>query len=122
MSCKCCFEDYICKCVPYDEVIVINTFVPLGNYTFIVTDSAGRKFSGAATRTAEGSLELAIVDFPDGFFTEFSGEMDIQIFAEDACNSPVKLPIVKEYDCINLSIVGGTIEKNTVGCVNPFLA
>jgi hypothetical protein len=120
MSCKTCFEDYICKCVPYDEVIVIRTNVDEGIYTFIITDSSGRKFTGPATRTGSGSLEIAIADLPEGLLTEFSGDFSIQIFNEEACNTPVALPLVKEYDCISLSIVGGTIEKNTIGCANPF--
>src|SRR6476620_4066207 len=116
MSCKTCFEDYICKCVPYDEVITIKTYLPAGEYTFVLTDSAGRKFSGVATRISGGSLEIAIADLPDGLLTEFSGEFKIEIFNDETCNKPLNLPIVSQYDCITISVSGGTIDKSSIGC------
>lgn len=122
MGCNTCFEDYVCKCIPYEDVITINTYLPAGTYSFIVTDKTGNKYSGVATRTAEGTIEIAVSLFPDGFFTEFSGNFDLQLFNDESCNRPLNIPLVKQYDCINFNIIGGTIEKNTIGCPNPFLA
>lgn len=115
MSCKTCFDDYICKCVPYNDTIILNTNVPAGSYTYILTDKTGRKFSGTATRETDGTLTIAISDFPEGFFTEFSGSFFIEIFTDDGC-TPVPILLAKKYDCIELVVNGGTFEKNEIGC------
>lgn len=118
MSCKTCFEDWICKCVPYSDFIVLNTNVPAGDYTYFLTDKNEHKYSGVATREADGTLTIPIADFPDGFFTEYSGSFKIEIFTDEGC-TPVPILLAKKYDCIEFDVKGGTFEKNEIGCVLP---
>lgn len=115
MGCNTCFDDWICKCVPYNDFILLNTNVPVGDYTYILTDKTDKKYSGTATREADGTLTIPIADFPDGFFTEFSGSFLIQIFTDEGC-TPVPILLAKKYDCVELIVNGGTFEKNEIGC------
>lgn len=121
-NCNTCFEDYVCKCIPYNDVLTINTFVPAGTYTFLITDKFGNKYTGDATRNADGTLEIAIAHLPDGLINPFSGQFTIQIFDNETCNSPVPLPLVRNYDCITIEAVGGNSDKSNIGCENPFVS
>lgn len=120
MSCKCCFEDWLCKCTPYDSVLTINTFVPDGEYSVTVTDHSGNKFEAQAIRTGSGALEINISDFPDGLFTAPGNVVKIEFFnvTAEGCYS-LKLPLVKYYDCIEIETSGGNATKEEIGCEWP---
>lgn len=115
MSCNTCFTDWICKCVPYNDVIVINTNVEAGMYEYKVTDHFGATYQGIAERTSDGKLEIAIADFPDGFWSVDSGVKKIQIYQYGGC-SPINIPVTMEVDCIEVVVRNGNSEKNTIGC------
>lgn len=115
MSCTNCFTDWVCKCVPYNDSIIINTNVEAGLYEYKVTDHFGAVYQGFAERTAEGKLEIAVSEFPEGFFSEHSGVKKIQIYTYGGCN-PINIPIAMEVDCIDIEVKGGVSEKNTIGC------
>jgi hypothetical protein len=115
MNCKTCFEDWICKCVPYSDVITINTNVEAGLYEYKITDKFGAVYQGIAERTVEGKLEIPIADFPDGFWGEFGGAKTLQIYEYGGCN-PISIPLALMVDCIDIDVRGGNAEKNTIGC------
>lgn len=115
MACNTCFNDWICKCVPYNDVITINTNVEAGLYEYKVTDFRGNVYQGIADRTADGKLEIPIVDFPDGFWSEYSGVKKIQIYQYGSCN-PMNIPIAMQVDCIEVEVKGGVNDKSSIGC------
>lgn len=118
MSCKTCFEDWICKCLPYDSTITINSPLPLGNYVVVVTDHFQNKYSVAVSIYDQGSFEINIADFPDGFWSEHGGIKTIEVMESDGC-TPIKIPMMSEYSCLEVTIVGGTMDKSTIGCELP---
>lgn len=115
MSCYTCFTDWICKCVPYNEVITINTNVEAGMYEYKITDKFGAVYQGIADRTDEGKLEIPISDFPDGFWGEFGGSKKMEIYQYGGC-SPISIPLAVQVSCIEVDVKGGINEKNTIGC------
>lgn len=115
MSCTNCFEDWICKCLPYDSTITINSPLPLGNYVVVVTDKFENKYSVPVSIYDVGSFEINIADFPEGLFSEHGGVVRIEVMAADGC-TPVKIPMTGEYDCIEIDVHGGTMGKSQVGC------
>lgn len=118
MGCNIYFDDWICKCVPYSDVIILNTNVEAGSYTYILTDKNEHKYSGVATREADGTLTIPISDFPDGFFTPYSGSFKIEIFTDEGCTR-IPILLAKKYDAIEMIVNGGTVEKNEIGCPLP---
>lgn len=115
MSCLTCFTDWICKCVPYSDVITINTNVPAGMYEYKITDHFGNVYEGTADRTEAGKLEIPVADFPDGFWSEYGGTKTIKIYEYGGCNS-ISIPLAQMHDCITVEVKGGNSEKNTIGC------
>lgn len=113
MACKTCFEDWICKCLPYDSQIVIRAYLPAGTYTVVVTDKFDNKYDVEVIVEGVGNFfAINIDDFPEGLFFD---TVKIEVMAEDGC-TPIKIPILSEYDCIELTGKGGTMDKSTVGC------
>lgn len=114
MSCSRCFEDWLCKCLPYDSTITVNAVIPVGNYTVVITDKFSNKYSAPITVYDQGSFELNVNDFPDGLFNQYAGELKMEI--QDTSCKPINFKMAQEYDCVNISVVGGTHEKSTIGC------
>lgn len=115
MGCTSCYEDWLCKCLPYDSTITINTNLPVGNYKVVITDHAGNKFQTDVSVYDQGSFELNIADFPEGLFSGPGNTVKIEVMAADGC-TPIKIPILSEYDCIEAEIKGGTMDKSNIGC------
>lgn len=115
MSCRTCFEDWICKCLPYDSGITINANLAVGNYVVVITDKFENKYSVPVAVYDQGSFTINIADFPEGLFSEFGGTVKIEVMETDGC-TPIKIPLLNEYDCIEVSIHGGTMEKSNIGC------
>jgi hypothetical protein len=116
MSCNCLFSDHICKCIPYDDFIHINTsLTPAGSYTWIITDKFGHEYSGTVTAELDGTLQIPIAQLPDGMMSQYAGRFLIQLQDADACGA-LNFPMTKMYDGIELEVRGGTHEKNTIGC------
>lgn len=115
MSCKSCFTDYICHCIPYNDFIKINTaLTPASTYNWIITDKFENQYSGSVVAENDGTLEIPIAGLPDGLLTQFGGTFKIEI-QDDECSS-LKIPIAKKYDCIEIEVKGGSREKNEIGC------
>lgn len=117
MGCSTCYEDFLCKCIPYNSNVVINTSVPDGDYTVRLTDSQGNKFDAEATKVAAG-LEFSVTGFPDGFFSAQESKFTLEVFRTDVTGScaPVRIPMVSFVECIGISVVGGSIDKSEIGC------
>lgn len=119
MSCNKCYEDFICRCIPYEDVLTINTALPedAAGYNYRLTDKTGAVYEGETVWHPQ-SLEIPVVGFPDGFFTEFSGGFKLELFKDGYCTR-VGIPLIKEYDCIEFSVVAGTSQKDSIGCQYP---
>jgi hypothetical protein len=115
MSCKSCFQDWLCKCLPYDSEITINANLPVGNYVVVVTDKFDAKYEAAVQVYDQGSFTLNINDFPEGIFSSPGETIKIEIMEADGC-TPIKIPMLAEYDCLEVEIKNGTMEKSNVGC------
>lgn len=113
MTCDC-FEDWVCKCIPYDSTITINANLPVGNYVAVVTDKFDNKYSVDFSVYDQGSFQLNIADFPEGLFSSI-GAIKIEVMQTDGC-TPIKIPLMTEYNCIEVSVVGGTMDKSSIGC------
>jgi hypothetical protein len=118
MPCNTCFEDWICKCVPYGSDITIHSPLPLGSYVAVLTDHFGNKYSTDFTVYDIGSFSISTADFPDGFFSEHCGMKKLEVMQAGGC-TPVKIPILSEYECIDIEVKGGTMDKSTIGCPLP---
>lgn len=115
MSCSCCFSDHICHCIPYDDVIRINTSVtPGATYTWIITDKLDNEYSGEVIAESDGKIEIPLSALPDGLINQFGGKYKLRF--EDGGCSPISIPLAKEYDCIEFTVKGGNREKNDIGC------
>lgn len=116
MSCQICFEDWVCKCIPYDNFIVLVTQNISGTVYYAVEDAKGNIFSKAVDAELDGSVYIPLADFPEGLFTEFSGDLKIRLYqGVDLC-VPIPMYIGKYYDCVTMSVRPGNVEKNTIGC------
>lgn len=114
MSCKCCFEDFICHCVPYDDVITINTaLIPGQALSWVITDKFENEYQGDITVEDDGTVDIPIAALPDGLLNQFAGSFKIQLF--DGCKA-IPFPLAQNYDCIVIDVKGGSREKNTIGC------
>lgn len=114
-NCQCCFEDTICHCIPYDDVIRINTQLsPSETYTWVITDKFENEYSGSVEAEPDGSVEIPIAALPDGLINQFGGKYLLRF--EDGNCGGVKVPLAKKYDCIEFTVIGGTRQKNEIGC------
>jgi len=112
MGCSNCFTDYISNC---DEFVKINTILhSTANYTWVITDKFGKKYSAAVTSNADGGITIDAADLPAGFLNNYAGDFTLEI--QDASCKPIKFLIASEYDCINFTATGGTLVKNEIGC------
>jgi hypothetical protein len=117
MACNNCYEDFLCKCTPYSSAVSINTSVVQGQYFIRLIDVQGNKFDVDADWSAQ-SLEFQVSDFPDGYFSGAGSQFTLEVYRNDNVGfcAPVKIPLVRYYDCISVSITGGTSDKSTIGC------
>lgn len=120
MSCTKTYNDYLCRCLPYDEQLRVNTFLPFlaAGYKYRLTDKFGARYEGEADRQVDGTLLIDLVDFPDGFFTEFSGGFKLELFAGDLCNQ-ISFPMIRQFDTIEFEVSAGTTQKAELGCAYP---
>jgi hypothetical protein len=42
----------------------------------------------------------------------------LEVMQAGGC-TPVKIPILSEYECIDIEVKGGTMDKSTIGCPLP---
>jgi len=117
MGCNSCYEDFLCKCVPYDSVVTINTSVPDGDYMVRLTDTNGNKFDATAEKVTDG-VSFNVHDFPDGFISGPGNEFTLEVFKVDAPGSctPITIPMVSFVNCIKVNIIGGSVDKSSIGC------
>src|SRR5690606_7168923 len=120
MSCTSCFTDWICKCGPYNDFILLRSLLdPATEYTYRLRDKFDAEYIGQVTSDENGHLEIPISDFPDGFFNEYAGNFTLEIYTDaDLCNR-VQIPLVSSYECVTIEVRGGNNEKNTIGCAAP---
>lgn len=52
---------------------------PETDYYWILTDKFGHIYSEVATTDAEGGFIITASEFPDGFFNEYAGQMELEI-------------------------------------------
>lgn len=120
MSCNTCYDDWLCKCTPYDSTLRINSFLPENDsYLVRVTDVHGNIYDAPGTWSG-GDIDFNVNDFPDGLFSTPGVIIKIQILIDssDQC-SAVRIPMLKFYDCIDVLINGGNAEKSELGCELP---
>jgi hypothetical protein len=84
-----------------------------------VTDAQGNIYDAPGTWNA-GDLDFNVYDFPDGLFSAPGNVIKIEVLLDssDQC-AAVRIPLLKYYDCIEISINGGTAEKEEIGCELP---
>lgn len=69
-----------------------------------VEDKFGKVYHGTATTTAGGDIEIPLSGFPDGYFTQFSGQFVIYFKATEAATAVQDLTFnAVTYECIRLS-------------------
>lgn len=118
MSCIKCFEDWICKCVPYGSAITMNSYLtPLTQYTYVITDKFDNKYSGTAITDAFGHIEIDTADLPEGMLNEHAGNFKLEIM-DESCK-PINFIMASEYSCVEFSVKGGTLNKDEIGCDIP---
>lgn len=114
MNCLNSFQDFVCKCVPYDSFLQINTsLTPGATYTWVVTDKFNQRWSGSVAAETDGTLQIPIAELPNGFVSQWGGRFIITI--ESGCG-PIKFPMAAMYEQIEIEVVGGSQEKNEIGC------
>lgn len=111
-TCNSCFTDFLTKCI--GSILVYAQLSPLTQYTWIITNKNGQKFSGEVTTDADGFWSIPVDELPAGMLTEYSGLFTLEV--QDSGCKPVKFKIAQEYDCIDFTIKGGTYEKGNLGC------
>jgi hypothetical protein len=118
MACNNCYEDFLCKCTPYNSAVVINTSIEDGDYIVRLTDSNGNMFDADAVKV-EAGLEFNVAAFPEGFFSGQGNQFNLEVFRTDITGkcASVKIPMVSYVDCITISVKGGSIDKSEIGCV-----
>lgn len=112
--CKCGFEDYLVQC--QDGIIVNAGLAPATEYTWLVIDKFGKRYSGQVTTDAEGAFELEMTQFPAGLFTQYSGAFALSVFEDPAFCVPVKMRLARYYDEATFHIESGDYVKNQIGC------
>ena len=106
MNCNCCFQDYLAKCNL--SIQVYAQLSPLSDYIWIITDKFGNKYQGEFTTDSNGFWEIPVDELPSGLLTQYSGDFTLQV--QDTSCKPVKFKVAQEYDCINITVKGGTYE------------
>lgn len=112
MNCNCCFTDYLAKCNL--SIQVYAQLSPLTDYIWVITDKFSNKYQGEVTTDSDGFWEIPVDQLPSGLLTQYSGEFTLQV-QDNGCK-PIKFKVAQEYDCINFTIKGGTLEKDALGC------
>lgn len=59
--------------------VALPGLVPLTDYYWILTDKFQHVYSEAVTTDADGRFVISAADFPEGFFNEYAGEMELVI-------------------------------------------
>lgn len=112
MSCNQAFFDHISNC---NTAIRVNALLtPARPYTWVISDKFGHEYAGESITNADGFMDIAVADLPDGLLTPYSGEFKIVIY-EDVCRKAT-FKLAKEYDSITFTVAGGTREKDNIGC------
>ena len=111
-ECSTCFTDFLAKCNL--NIQVYAQLSPLSDYTWIISDKFGKKYSGLFTTDADGFWTIPVDELPPGLLTEYSGLFTLEV--QDSGCKPIKFKIAQEYSCIDFVVKGGTFEKNTLGC------
>lgn len=112
----CCFEDIISACPP--EGIKVNAKLePTTDYVWIITDQHGNIYAIEFTTDGEGYGTIVTAELPEGFCNPYNAGFTIQVkkTVEDCDFIPLVFPI--KYTCINVKMVGGTLEKHEIGCI-----
>lgn len=111
-TCSDAFYDYLVDC---DETLRVNAvFIPLTPYTWVITDKFGNEYSGSVTTDADGQMDIAVADLPDGLLNPYSGTFTLRIQDTECQWLPLKM--MKVYDSVVFEVKGGTRPKNTLGC------
>lgn len=111
-KCQQCFTDSISKCETALKVYA--QLEPGTNYTWVIIDKFGNRYSGNIVTDVDGFFEIPVAELPDGLLTPYSGDFKMQIM-DQGCK-PVKFKIAQEYDCIVFDVFGGTQSKENIGC------
>jgi hypothetical protein len=120
MTCQTCFTDCIGRC---PEGITVYAFLQANSaylqYKWVITDKFNNAYQGYFVTGETGEFIIPPDDLPEGLLTEWSGEFKLQVFDED--DTPVRFYMVQEYDCVNFTVKGGTLVKDTIGMLPPSL-
>lgn len=112
MSCCKCYNAILSNC---NEGIRLKAgLTPGDDYKWIITDKFGNKYNDTVQADYLGDIIIDESILPTGFFTPFSGEFELQI-VNPITNLPVTLTICAYYECVNISIVGGSDVEDTIG-------
>lgn len=111
----CCFEGVISPCT--EAIKVKGKLSPATNYFWIITDSHGNVYSQEFTTDADGYGEIDTTELPEGFCNPYNAGFTIQVKSTLASCDFIPLVFAIKYDCVNVKVVGGTLEKDQIGCI-----
>ncbi len=112
---SCCFEDIISAC---PESIKVNAkLTPNTQYVWIITDSHGNVYSQEFTTDGNGYGSIDTTKLPEGFCNPYNAGFNIQVKQDEESCDFIPLPFMVKYNCVDVKVVGGTLEKNQIGCL-----
>jgi hypothetical protein len=98
--CDVCYKTTLPTCV--EEIIVDAQLEANTEYTWVIEDKFGRKYSKVETTDGDGLLTISVEDLPVGLFTAFSGSFTLIIL--NALGETVSFTYDElDYTCIQFS-------------------
>lgn len=110
--CDACYVYRLPACPPDDENIVLKA--SLGNAqsrVWYVEDKFGKVTSGTGTTTAGGDLAIPVSEFPEGYFTEHSGQFTIYVKSTTTSATVLDLTFGgTTYECVRVNFIDSGVE------------
>lgn len=125
MNTQCCctktFSDYVIQCPESLTVYALN-LEPATEYTVLLKSAIFPSKQIDTTTDANGYIVIPIIDLPEGFLNQYSGEYELFVYEKtedetelDAC-APIRLLIAKYFDNISFHVKPGDAVKSRIGC------
>ncbi len=98
--CDSCYPTSFPEC---ENLTFVAGLTPSTNYTAIVTNHFGQKYTQDVTTDTGGAFELDYTLFPEGFFNPYSGFFTLEV--QTVAGIPATMTIMySTYDCVSFDI------------------
>lgn len=101
-DCSTCYEIVLPEC---GETLTIKAgLTPNTDYSYTIVDKFDNAYQKFFTTDSNGAFIVDYNDFPDGYFTRFSGTFNLMVMRSNAyCEQSSLTFCGNQYDCLSFS-------------------